>query len=381
MTFALYLTRRFLLTLGIVFGSFLLLVFLFELESHLSGYSSYGIDIVDAIGLSMLSMVQEVRIFVPITFALASLWMSVRLGASSEITVVRSAGTPGYGALAAPVFAAMFLGVLLVTLVNPAGAILAKRHAQIVGNITGNQVEVYIENSGYLWFRKALDGQQTILRASSTHQGQSFEDVHIFVFDSEGAPFRRYHAETAEIFDTGDTGSPLQSADTADWPELCIYRFKSWEIRDSVENPEADAQTGEITCFATNLTAAQVRESFVSPTLIPLWQLPQQIQRLELSGFSAVGHQVQFHMELAKPILLAAMVLIGGAFTLRHTRAINLAAAMLASVLCTLGAIFLQEFARILAEVGAISPLISAWVPPAAAIFMAVAVVSYLEGK
>ena len=76
--------------------------------------------------------------------------------------------------------------------------------------------------------------------------------------------------------------------------------------------------------------------------MIPFWRLTSQIASLDLSGFSTVSHRVFLHMELAKPLLFAAMVLVGGGFTLRRSSAINAAATIVVSVLCTLMIIYVH---------------------------------------
>ena len=54
----------------------------------------------------------------------------------------------------------------------------------------------------------------------------------------------------------------------------------------------------------TNLTAAQVRESFSTPETVPFWDLPAYIEIAERSGLVAAGYKLQYQILIARPFLL-----------------------------------------------------------------------------
>ena len=54
----------------------------------------------------------------------------------------------------------------------------------------------------------------------------------------------------------------------------------------------------------------RIREGFGRPEAVPVWQLPGFIAGLERAGFSVARHKVWLQMELARPFLMGAMVLI-----------------------------------------------------------------------
>ena len=70
----------------------------------------------------------------------------------------------------------------------------------------------------------------------------------------------------------------------------------------------------------TNLTAAQVRESFSTPETVPFWELPAYIEIAERSGLVAAGYKLQYHLLIARPFLLSAMVLLACSVSLRFFR-------------------------------------------------------------
>ena len=72
--------------------------------------------------------------------------------------------------------------------------------------------------------------------------------------------------------------------------------------------------------LGTNLTLEQVRESFATPETVPFWQLPSYIEMADRAGLSAAGYRLQYQQLLARPFLLAAMVLLAASVSLRFFR-------------------------------------------------------------
>ncbi len=385
MTLTLYLIRRFLFALLVTAGSILLLTYLIELESQLSTLTGYGASNREAARLTAMITPSRLHRLIPAIFGLAALWMSTHTSAANEITVIRAAGTSGGAALAYPAIAAFCVGLALLAVITPATADLAKAYDRRVKELQGKESDVFLESGGYIWFRQVLDGRQTILRAARTDRGISYENLHVFMFDDNGTPTSHIFAETAELVGNLNDAAPAKllrdGEEAGAIPGMCVYNFRAWDLQRTDQDTAAQQQATPFGCFKTKLTAEQIIESFDPPALVPLWKLPSQIKQLEFSGFSTVRHRMHLHMELAKPLLLAATVLIGGGFTLRQNRGINTAAAVLVAVLCILAIIFIQEFARIMGEGETIPYMVAAWAPPATAMLSAVGLVSYLEGR
>ncbi|MEH6360740.1 MAG: LptF/LptG family permease, partial [Amylibacter sp.] len=88
---------------------------------------------------------------------------------------------------------------------------------------------------------------------------------------------------------------------------------------------------------------------------------------------------VHLQIELARPILFAAMILIGAVFTLQNARLGNLGISVLLALLCGFSLHFLQNLARTLGEAGEIPIFFAAWAAPLAALLTALALFLHLE--
>ena len=131
--------------------------------------------------------------------------------------------------------------------------------------------------------------------------------------------------------------------------------------------------------LASNLTRDQILDSFGTPSAVPIWDLPAFIARLETAGFAARAHRVWFQMELALPLLLVAMVLMGAGFTMRHARFGRTGLMVLSALLLGFTLYFIRNFAAILGENGQIPVLLAAWGPPVAAVLLPLGLLLHLE--
>ena len=84
-------------------------------------------------------------------------------------------------------------------------------------------------------------------------------------------------------------------------------------------------------------------------------------------------------MELALPLLLMAMVLVGAGFTMRHARSGNTGVMVLLAIVSGFAIFLLRNFAQVLGENGQIPVLLAAWSPPVAAILLSVTLLLHLE--
>ena len=144
-------------------------------------------------------------------------------------------------------------------------------------------------------------------------------------------------------------------------------------------NPETTSATHETLRIPTTLTEERVRDSLGRPSGISIYDLPQTIRQLDQAGFSTRRQQVWFQAELARPLFLVAMVLVGAAFTMRHARLGGIGVSVLASVLLGFTLYFIRNFAQILGENGQIPVPLAAWAPPVAAILLTYGLLLHAE--
>src|ERR1700744_4204386 len=113
----------------------------------------------------------------------------------------------------------------------------------------------------------------------------------------------------------------------------------------------------------TSLTPAQVRNSFSTPETVSFWQLPGYIRSSESSGFATAGYRLQYHKLLAQPFLLAAMVMLAAAVSLRFFRFGGVQKMVLSGVGAGFLLYVLSKVTEDLAKAELMHPITAAWLP------------------
>ncbi|MGB3556625.1 MAG: LPS export ABC transporter permease LptG [Jannaschia sp.] len=363
MTLALYIAQRFLWLVGIVALVFTALLLPIDLMEQLRRLDGQNADIGDGFRLAALNLPAALYQILPLIVILATLALFLSLSRSSEMVVIRAAGRSAVRALLSPVLAALALGVLALAVVNPIVAATQGEYERAVAQYrTGSSSVLSVSEEG-VWLRQGDAAGQTVIRAAqSSLDGTVLFEATFIAFDAQGSPIERVDARRAELSE-------------GDW---LLEDAKRWPLGGS-DNPERDAQTEPVATIPSTLTEDQIRDSFGVPSSVPIFKLPAFIRQLDAAGFSGRSHRVWFQTELSNPLMLAAMVMIGSAFTMRHARAGRSGSMVLLALLMGFAVFFLRSFAQTLGENGQLPIALAAWAPPAAAILLSLGVILRLE--
>jgi lipopolysaccharide export system permease protein len=270
--------------------------------------------------------------------------MSCYLGLSRrlELVVSRAAGMSAWQFTAPAVVVALVVGVFATTVYNPIAAVLQERAKRLEAGITGGTEGLQATVNGF-WVTQRSDNNQSIINAtSSREQGVELSKVSAFVFDQGNHFLERIEANTA-VLESGH-----------------------WRLNDArIYSPGAPPEERESYLLATNLTPEQIRETFSTPETVPFWQLPYFIDMAERAGLAASGYRLQYQKLLARPFMLAAMVLLAAAFSLRFFRFGGVQKMVLGGVASGFLLYIMSKLTDDLSKAELLPPLIAAWMPVA----------------
>ncbi|MBI1217523.1 MAG: LPS export ABC transporter permease LptG [Rhodobacteraceae bacterium] len=364
MTLSLYIARKFLIAFLLVFGVFAGVLMLLDLVEELHRNSGQTISFAQAAGLAALNTPDGLYRILPLVTILAALILFLGLARTSELVVVRAAGRSALHCLLPAVLTALAIGVAGVAVMNPIVAATSDAYDQLQSHYSAHGAEnvMSITREG-VWLRQGNAEGQVVIRAEhASLDGTQLSNASFLSFDATGQPLMRIEAATAEL---GSGAWKLTDA-------------KVWHF-DSTGNPEQLATTAATMSLPSDLTRQQIRDSFGAPGEVPIWQLPGFIDQLVKAGFSAREQRVWFQMELALPLLLAAMVLIGAGFTMRHARFGQSGLLVLFALIAGFSIFFLRNFAQALGVNGQIPIMLAAWGPPVVAVFLSLGLLLHLE--
>jgi lipopolysaccharide export system permease protein len=361
MTLSLYIARRFLGLFAQVFSAFLGIMLTIDIIDQLRRFGDPGISIREAALLSALNVPSSLYRILPLILVLSAIGLFVSLARSSELVAIRAAGRSGLRFVMAPAMTAFLIGALAVAVMNPIVAATSREYDTMSQGYARGGSVLSISAAG-LWLRQGNDTGQTVIQSARANlDGTELYDATFLTFGPDGTPERRIEADRATL----DDGAWMLTA------------VKSWPL--SADNPERLAVQAETERLPTDLTREKIRDGFGTPSAVGIWDLPAYIQGLERAGFSAQGHRVWFQMELALPLMFAAMVLIAAAFTMRHSRLGRTGSMVLLALLGGFLAFFLRNFGQVLGANGQIPIVLAAWTPPVGAMLLALGLLLHRE--
>jgi lipopolysaccharide export system permease protein len=153
-----------------------------------------------------------------------------------------------------------------------------------------------------------------------------------------------------------------------------------WQLTDLVEaTPGGRPMRQTHLAIPTSLDAGELINRFVNPATLSFWALPAFIYEARAAGFAPTRYELKWQSLLAYPILLAAMALLGAAFSLQLQRLGNLAQWGAAGVGIGLFLFFYSQLAGAFAITQTVPATVAAWSAPIAGLFIALALVAFLE--
>lgn len=365
--FSKYISRQFLLGVGVALGVVLAVVELIDLVELLRRTANKeGVPFHAIIEMVLLKLPYMIETFLPYGVLIGGILALTRLTRSQELIVARASGISVWQFLAPVLILGLLLGITSITILNPLAAAMISRYEQLEGRyISGRPSLLTISASG-LWLRQRESAAATlnnrtveeyILRAQRISQADmSFSSVTVFTFGGDDTFIARIDAKSATL------GAGY------------------WEFDEAVISiPGLLPEQHAMYHLPTKLEISEIRDSFAEPRTLSFWQLSRFIKTLEDAGFDALRHKVYWHATLALPFMLFGMVLLSAVFSLRLPRKGRISLMILGALVAGFILFFIVNLFHAFGYSGSLPVALAAWAPPGIVIMSALALLLHLE--
>ncbi len=357
-TLSVYLGKQFLKNVAIIFAIIMAIVFLADFIEFLRRASDReNVGVFSAVQLALLRLPALAQILFPFIALFGGMLTFFRLSRTNELTVIRSAGVSAWLFLLPSLAIAFFLGVFILTVINPIAAAMQSYSAQLETKYFEKRSNLLVLTSDNLWLRQIdTDGLSVIHAQGAVNQGIDLTDVIIFKYDLDENFTGRIEADHATLKDG------------------------YWDLSNVLmTSPDQPGNVLDKLQLKTGLTAAQIQESFAPPKQISFWDLPKFIDTLEAAGFSALNHRIYWHSLIARPVLLLAMVLVAATFSLRASRRGKTGLLVMAGITTGFVFYFFTDIIMALGLAGNLPVLLAAWIPSIAITLLGLSMMFHLE--
>lgn len=367
-TLSVYIGRQFIFAALATLLVMLMIIGLIELLDLIrrAGNAKSPVPFFIVLEMSMLKLPTLAEKIYPFAFLIGSMITLSRLTRSHELIIARSAGISVWQFMLPAVAVSMALGIFFVTIMSPIAAATISRYDRLEAKfITGRASLMTISPSG-LWLRqvgedkllfRGIKVSEYILTALHMDpENLKLSAVTMFLFSAEHQFIGRIDANQA-LLQSGHWSIPSATLSAPTMLPIVETEFT----------------------MPTQLTLAQIQDSFAAPETFSFWQLPGFVAMLEKAGFSAIKHRLHFHSLIALPTLLAGMSLLAGVFSLRQIRRGGTGVLIAIGLVAGFVLYFVTNLIYALGANGNLPVVFAAWAPSLVVNMFAIAALLHLE--
>jgi len=356
---SLYMAMQFLLWLGIGLLVFVALIFLVDSVEVLRKSASRNVPSSAILQISFLHLPNLLQQVAPFAFLFGAILCFTKLTRTRELVITRASGISVWQFLLPSIGISLLIGIFIILFFNPLSALMNAKASQLETKYFDSDSSMITFSKAGLWLKQRGEGGrgETLITATSiSPDNQHFRDLTIFEFDRDKKFTRRIDAHQGTLANG------------------------EWTFNDALINKPGEP-TEKIPEYKmpTTLSLAQIQDSFNSPDTISFWALPEFIQVLEESGFSALRHKLYYNSILTTPIMLATMVLIAAVFSLRFSRRGKNSLLIFGGVFTGFVFYFITKLTASFGIAGDMPVILAAWTPTLIFILIGIWLLLHLE--
>lgn len=357
-TLARYISRRFILSILSVFALCLVLIFFVDFVELLRAAGKFGsVPAHMLVLLSLLRLPAVSEFVLPFAALIGSIGGFLMLSRSSELVIARAAGMSVWQLVLPGLIVAFIIGWLSVLVYNPVAASAKAYSDDLYAQLFGREKTIFKTKQAGAWLRQeGADGPSVIHARLASNYGLNLTGVTALHYDTEGNLFERIEAKSA------------------------VLKDGRWEFQDAwISAVGRKPARHEEYILSTHLTPAQVKTALGSTSSVSFWELPEFIEIADKAGLPAEHYKFHYQMLLARPFLLAVMVLLAATCSLRAFRFGKIQSMVVAGLGTGFAFMFLSEISRKVGLSGLAAPEVAAWGPVGIAACLALTVLLYQE--
>ncbi len=295
-----YLSKQIIVTFLLVLLTIMGIIMMFdaiEALRRISGREDVGMSyVVEYVITRLPQTIDRVLPFIMMVASMITFW---KVSKSNEYVIIRSSGVSVWGFLTPVLLTVFIVGIINITLINPISSKMYEMHETIKYRFITRNPNAMLFSSKGLWIREAVSEETVlVLKAKSLHQDEnevlSMQDVSILEMDRQSQILRRIEALLGELNNNK-------------------LKLRGVKIFESAKETKHLQQIE----YETAINLERIKENFIDPDAISIWELPDTIKFYESSGFSADRHKMRYLSLLISPFLLASLCLIASIFALK----------------------------------------------------------------
>ncbi len=342
-----------------IVGSLVFVVDYVELSRRMDDQPN--INSLQVLNLTLLKMPGMIEQTLPFIVLFGVMWVMFRLNRRSELVAMRAASMSAWQFALPAVLIALFLGAVGTTLLNP---LAARMNAQFERNRIALLDAADAQSKGTnkaVWFREAVDEGIVVIRAGNViPQTATLYDLTFFYYtlSEDQTPVVQHRIDAKKA----------------------VLQPGFWQLEDATDRSRYnDTKHYETLALPTKIAPSALLSDSVRAANFSIYALPALIAESKKAGFGVRKYQLQMHQLLSLPITLAAMALIGAAFSFKLVRLGGSLRLALTAGAAGFALYFASDLLQTLGATQVLPPMVAIWAAPVFVFFAGLARITILE--
>ena len=311
-----------------------------ELVRRVSVLTSFPPDI-NFFKMALLNLPTVIEMILPFAMLAGAMLCFSSWNRSNEFVAVRGFGQSVWAALGPALCSAFIIGMLLVTVINPIGAVTSKRHEAQMAKIFGESDSNFSISTSGIWLRDTLESGKLIIRGDALNtETASIINPVIYLYHDSIHMTALYKASSMQLTDKG-------------W---MLDRASRWQT---------DGQKTDLgnLLLPAGLDALDLRQSGLRPQSISIYLLPGFIDALERAGLPESEYRFHLYKTLSVPLLMIGIAMLAARVTLTNVSRGRRSRLFLRGAFLAIVIFIFSYFMQILGSSLQVPMSVAAWTP------------------
>lgn len=342
--------------------AFLIVTSIIMLVDFVEGTRKFGsYDSVSALQVFTLTALKAPKLIeqtIPFVVLFGVMGTLYSLNRKSELIVLRACGLSAWRFLTPALIVTSTLGVMWSLAFNPLASKTETLQRSYAASLRGTTP---MADQGPVWLREGTELGQTVIRADGFDvMSRKLMEAKFWIFEFDANGNARF-------------SSRLDARDA-------VWSRGYWQLSDVIENsPDGIKTPNAFVSWPTTLRETDLMKVTQLHNVPAFWDLPEDIRKMRLAGFSTTSLVMQFHRLLALPLMLIAMTFIAAGVSMHLTREGGTFRLMIFGGVIGFAVFFIDNIVSAFGESGALPASLAAWTIPFFVLFCAVAYITKIE--
>jgi len=337
-----YISYEFFIDLIRVFFIFFILLLLVVTFDELNSLKKIeNNDLILSFKLIFLKVPEILFNFTPFIFLFAGILFHLKLKNRNEIVAIRTIGISNLKLISISAILALFLGYIIIFILNPLVSAITKEYETIKSNIVQNKNSIFINDNGLWILINNENNNKKIIRIENLDFSKNLvKNITIFSFSKD------FNLQSRTFSKEG------------------IFSNKTLKLLNSTsfEGKKNNKINTELQ-IDINFTLSDIQNTFKNSSSVSIYEIPNQIKNIQSLGYSTDYLRVQYQKLLSLPLYLLAMIILSGLMIVNLGTNMSYLFYVLTGVVISVVLYFLSDLSITMGKTEKINLELSVWLP------------------